>query len=138
MKHFCLDVIGPIATWCRLQEVEACADWGVMQTFSQEFQAPLDGRLYGIASANPPMHRSSTGRTSVLSISRRNDRQGSGGCLCGIWQDLRIEIRQKIPVKGVGGTLLPKPPPFRLGKRLLAQSVFARQACARPWLLHLA
>ena len=71
------------------------------------------GKPYNIAIANPPMHWSSIGSSKALSMSRKNECQGSGGRSRRIRQVLRVEVRQKIPVPGIGRPHPAQPTAFR-------------------------
>jgi hypothetical protein len=71
------------------------------------------GKPYNVAMANPPMHWSAIGSSKILSMSRKNECQGSGGRSRRIRQVLRVEVRQKIPVPGIGRPRPAQPTAFR-------------------------
>ena len=86
------------------------------------------GKPCSIAIAKPPMQWSAAGQSRVLSISRKNECQASGGRSCGIGQELGVQIRQQIPVAGFDRARPPKPATLCIRKGCLAQSVLSEAA----------
>jgi len=85
------------------------------------------GKSCNIAIAPKPMQCKATRRSSLASISARNAFQGSGGRLCGLGQELGVQIRQQIPVIGFGGGVRLEPAAFCIRERCLAQGNFLDQ-----------